>query len=39
MTYFQKGELFYKDKPTLTIREKDVPIKERKKVNLDQNRI
>jgi hypothetical protein len=35
MPYFQKGELFYKDKPTLTIREKDVPIKERKKVNLD----
>lgn len=35
MPYFQKGELFYKDKPTLTIREKGVPIKERKKVNLD----
>jgi hypothetical protein len=35
MPYFQKGELFYGDKPTLSIREKGIPLKERKVVNLD----
>ena len=35
MPYFQKGELFYGDKPLLKVREKGTPISERRTVKLN----
>ena len=35
MPYFQRGELFYGNRPTLKVRKKEIPLKERKVVNLD----